>query len=333
MNPAAELRRLVNGHQASQAIHVAAVLGIADLLAGGARDAADLAAATGADAGALYRLLRALSTLGVLHEDEGGRFSLTALGDGLRSDAEAPIGGWAAMIGRPYHWRAWGDLLHSVRTGENAFRHVHETDPWTYRAAHPEEAAIFDRAMADLARRSHASVTQAYDFGRFGTVVDVGGGQGAFLAAALTEHPGMRGVLLDLPHAVAASAAVFEAAGVADRCEAVAGDFFDAVPEGGDAYVLRAVLHDWEDAEAAAILASCRRAMRPESAVVIIERDLGPANTLPDAKLSDLNMLVAPGGRERTVAEYADLLAQAGLALEESHEAGYGLHVMIGRPA
>jgi hypothetical protein len=136
VNLAAELRRLVNGYQASQAIHVAAVLGIADLLAGGARDAADLAAATGADAGALYRLLRALASLGVLHEDEGGRFSLTALGDGLRSDAEAPIGGWAAMIGRPYHWQAWGDLLHSVRTGENAFRHVNGTDPWTYRAAH-----------------------------------------------------------------------------------------------------------------------------------------------------------------------------------------------------
>jgi hypothetical protein len=331
--PSAELRRLVNGYQVSQAIHVAATLGIADLLAGGPRDCDDLAAATETDAGALYRLLRALAAVGVLHEEDGRRFSLTAVGEELRSDAEAPVGGWAAFIGRPYYWQAWGALLHSVRTSENAFRHVHGTDPWSYRAAHLEEAAIFDRAMADLARRSHDSVMHAYDFGRFGTVVDVGGGNGAFLAAVLSEHPAMHGVLLDLPHAVAGSAAVFEAAGVARRCEAVAGDFFAAVPEGGDAYVLRAVLHDWEDDEAAAILASCRRAMRPEAALIVIERDLGPPNALPDAKLSDLNMLVAPGGRERTVAEYGDLVARAGLTLHESHEAGYGLHVMVSRPA
>jgi O-methyltransferase domain/Dimerisation domain len=328
--PSTELRRLINGYQVSQAIHVAAALGIADLLAGGPRDSDDLAAATKSDARALYRLLRALAAVGVLREEEGRRFSLTSLGDGLRSDSEAPVGGWAAFIGRPSYWRAWGALLHSVRTGENAFRHVNDADVWTYRAAHPEEAAIFDRAMADLTLRSHASVMQAYDFGSFGTVVDVGGGQGAFLAALLPAHPGMRGILLDLPNAVAAAAAVFAAAGVADRCEAVAGDFFAAVPEGGDAYVLRAVLHDWEDEEAAAILATCRRAMRPDSAVVIIERDLGPSNAKPDAKLSDLNMLVAPGGRERSVAEYGDLLAGAGLSLAESHEAGYGLHVMVG---
>ena len=231
--PAAELRRLVNAYQVSQAIHVAAVLGIADRLAGGPRSSDHLAAETDTDPRSLYRLLRALAAVGVLREEESRRFSLTEVGDGLRSDADAPIAGWAAMIGRPYYWQAWGALLHSVRTGENAFRHVHGTDPWTYRAAHPEEAAIFDRAMADLARRSHASVTQAYDFGRFGTVVDVGGGNGALLAALLPRYEGMRGVLLDLPHAVAAAESVFASAGIADRCEAIAGDFFQSVPEGG----------------------------------------------------------------------------------------------------
>ena len=331
--PSAELRRLINGFQVSQAIHVAAVLGIADLLAGGPRDAGDLATATESDAGALYRLLRALAAVGVLREEEGRRFSLTQLGDGLRSDAEAPVAGWAAFIGRPSYWQAWGALLHAVRTGENAFRHVNGADPWTYRAAHPDEAAAFDRAMADLTRRSHASVMAAYDFSRFATVVDVGGGNGAFLAAVLPAFPGMRGVLLDLPHAVAQAPAVFAAAGVTERCDAVAGDFFKEVPSGGDAYVLRAVLHDWEDDDAAAILAACRSAMDGEARLVVIERDLGPPNAQPDAKLSDLNMLVAPGGRERTMAEYGDLLAHARLTLEESHEAGYGLHVMVSRPA
>jgi O-methyltransferase domain/Dimerisation domain len=320
--PSAELRRLINGYQVSQAIHVAAVLGIADLLAGGPRSSDDLAAAAGADPDALYRLLRALAAVDVLHEADGRRFSLTELGDGLRSDAEAPVGGWAAFIGRPSYWQTWGALLHSVRAGENAFKHVNGTDPWTFRAAHPDEAAAFDRAMADLTRRSHASVMAAYDFSRFGTIVDVGGGNGAFLASVLAEHPDQRGILLDLPHAVAGAPDI-------DRLEAVAGDFFESVPKGGDAYVLRAVLHDWEDDEAAAILTTCRRAMGPGATLVIIERDLGPPNALPETKLSDLNMLVAPGGRERSIAEYGDLLARAGLTLAESHEAGYGLHVIL----
>ena len=329
--PTVALRRLVNGYQVSQAIHVAAVLGIADLLVDGARGSDELAAATDTDPRSLYRLLRALAAVGVLREEDARRFSLTEVGEGLRSDADAPIAGWAAMIGRDYYWRAWGALLHSVRTGENAFRHVHGADPWTYRATHPEEAAIFDRAMADLTRRSHASVMAAYDFGRFDTVVDVGGGNGALLASLLPRHEGMRGILLDLPHAVRAAESVFAGAGIADRCEAVAGDFFQAVPGGGDAYVLRAVLHDWEDPECFAILTNVRRAMGPAARVIVIERDLGPANALPDAKFSDLNMLVAPGGCERTIAEYGELLARAGLELEESHAAGFGLHVIVGR--
>jgi hypothetical protein len=318
-----ELRRLVNGYQVSQAIHVAAVLGIADQLAAGARSSDEVAAAVDADPDALYRLLRALASVGVLHEEDGHRFSLTEVGDGLRSDAEAPVLGWAAFIGRPTYWQAWGALLHSVRTGENAFRHVNGTDPWTLRANHPDEAAAFDRAMADLTRRSHASVLEAYDFSRFGVVVDVGGGNGAFLAALLPRNPGQRGILLDLPHAVAAAPRI-------DGLEAVAGDFFAQVPSGGDAYVLKAVLHDWDDEDCVRILTTCRRAMGDGAQLVIVERDVGPANALPEAKLSDLNMLVAPGGRERSTAEYGDLLARAGLSLRESHEAGYGLHVIVG---
>jgi hypothetical protein len=304
---AAELRQLVNGYQVSQAIYVAAALGIADLLADGARSSDELAVDTDTHAASLYRLLRALAGIGVLHEDDERRFSLTPLGEPLRSDVRQPIGGWAAFVGRPTHWNAWGYLLHSVRTGENAMRHILGESVWEYRAAHPEEAEVFDRAMTDLTRTSHRDLLDAYDFGRFGVVVDVGGGRGALLQAILDAHPSVRGVLFDQPHVVAG-------AQVGDRCDVVAGSFFDAVPEGGDAYVLKAIVHDWEDEDALAILRACRTAMREDSVLVVVEVELGAPNE-PDGKFSDLNMLVGPGGRERTPDEFAALFAAAGFEL------------------
>jgi hypothetical protein len=331
-SPSATLRRLVNGYQVSQALHVAATLGVADRLADGPRSSDEIAAAVGAYADSLYRVLRALAAVGVLHEEDGRRFALTPVGECLRSDADEPVGGWAAMIGRPYVWRAWDGLLDSVRTGENAFARLHGVDPWTYRTRDPEEGAIFDRAMGDLTRRAYPSTLAAIDFSRFGTVVDVGGGNGALLVALLQANPGMRGVLLDLPHAVAAAERAIAAAGLEGRCEAIARSFFDGVPDGGDAYVLRAILHDWDDDEAAAILRRVRAAARDDATLVVIERDLGPPNAVPEAKLSDLNMLVVPGGRERTIDEYGALLAAAGFRLVESRPARFGLHVMVGVP-
>jgi hypothetical protein len=328
-SPSATLRHLVNGYQVSQALHVAATLGIADRLA----ESDELAAAVGAHAPTLYRVLRALAAVGVLHEDEERRFALTPVGDCLRSDADEPVGGWAAMIGRPYVWQAWGELLHSVRTGESAFEHVHGVDAWTYRTRHPEEGEIFDRAMADLARRAHRTTLAAFDFSRFGTVVDVGGGNGALLLALLRAHSHMRGVLLDLPHAIAVAEGAIEAAGLTDRCRTVAGSFFDGVPEGGDAYVLRAILHDWDDDASISILRSVRRAAAPEATLVVIERDLGPPNQNVETRFSDLNMLVIPGGRERTIDEYGALLAAADFRLVESRPAGFGLHVILAVPA
>lgn len=332
-SPSVILRRLANGYQASQAIHVAATLGVADQLADGPRTSDELAEALGAHVDSLYRLLRALAALGVLREAEGRRFALTPVGACLRSDADEPVGGWAAFMGRPYVWRAWDGLLHTVRTGENAFERLHGIDPWTYRTRDPEEGAIFARAMADLTRRSAPSIVAAFDFSRFATAVDVGGGNGALLVALLRAHPRMRGVVLDLPHAVAAAERAIAAAGLEDRCEAVAGSFFDGVPAGGDVYVLRAVLHDWDDDEAVAILRSVRAAAAPDATLVVIERDLGPPNAAPDAKLSDLNMLVVPGGRERTADEYGALLAAGGFRLAERHPAGFGLCVMVAGPA
>jgi O-methyltransferase domain/Dimerisation domain len=327
------LRRLVNGYQVTQAIHVAATLGIADLLRDGPRGSEDLAAQTSTQAPSLHRVLRALGAVGVLHEGDDGRFALTDVGECLRSDAPEPVGGWAAYVGLPSHFAAWANLLHTVRTGENAFRSVHGNTVWEYRARHPEDGRLFDQAMTDITHRANQHLLEAYDFGRFGTVVDVGGGHGALLAGVLAAHPLVRGVVFDQPHVVAGAPAVLEAAGVADRCQAVGGSFFDAVPAGADAYVLKAILHDWDDEDAVRILGSCRDAITADGAVLVVERELGGPNQNPDGKFSDLNMMVGPGGRERTREEFADLLAAGGFALQRAVPTAIGLSVFEARPA
>src|SRR4051794_23204270 len=288
----AALLRLINGYQVSQAIHVAATLGLAQQLADGPRTVDDLASATATHPSALQRLLRALAAVDLLHEEADDTFGLTALGEALGG----PVGSWAAFIGRPYHWTAWGQLLHSVRTGESAFRAVHGVDVWELRAQHPEQGAVFDAAMTGLARRVNDAVAAAHDFGRYGVLVDIGGGHGALLAGILARHPGVRGVLFDQPAVVAGA----DAEGV----EVVGGSFFESVPEGGDAYLLKSILHDWQDEPAIDILRTCRRAARTGTALLVIERGFD----LPATKFSDLNMLVGPGGRERAPEEYARLL-------------------------
>jgi hypothetical protein len=319
---AIKIRRMIDGYQLSQAIHVAATLGIADLLVDASRTSDELAAATGTHPPTLYRLLRALASVEILHELDGRRFELTPLGQPLRSDVPDSIAGWAAFIGRPYYWQAWSGLLHSVRTGENAFRHVHGTDVWTFRSTRPDESAVFDRAMTSLSRRSNAAVLAAYEFGRFRTIVDVGGGNGALLAAVLAAHPELQGVLFDQPHVVSGAASLLERAGVASRCRTVGGNFFESVPEGADAYVLRAVIHDWDDDACIRILTVIRHAIAKDGKVLIVERVIAPANEGRDAKFSDLNMLVGPGGRERTREEFAALLESSGLRLERVLDAG-----------
>ena len=309
----AELMRLMTGFRASQAIHVAATLEIPDLLANGPRSSDELAEAADADPSALYRLLRALAALGMLEEDDERRFSLTPLGEPLRSDVPGSLHDWALLVGRPHVWRSWGHLEHSVRTGENAFRSLHGTDVWDWRAGEPEESAVFDGAMRALTGVGNSAILDAYDFGRFGTIVDVGGGNGALLASILGAHPDARGILFDQPHVVDKAGAVLEP--VADRAETVAGSFFESVPATGDAYVLKAIIHDWEDDEAAKILRNCRDAMPSGAKVLVIDRILAPPNEGAEGKFSDLTMLVMPGGRERTEAEFEVLFDRAGLRL------------------
>jgi hypothetical protein len=310
------LLALVSGYQVSQALHVAARLAIPDRLADGPRRPEELGLEAHPDA--LRRLLRALVAVDVLSERDG-RYALTELGQGLRSDVPGSVAGWAEFVGRPYHWSAWAALEDSVRTGENAFRAVHGTDVWAYRREHPEESEIFDRAMTSLTGRVNAAVAAAHDFGRYRTVVDVGGGRGALLAAILDRHPGVRGILFDQPEVVAH-------AEPGDRCTVAGGSFFDAVPGGGDAYVLKSVLHDWEDADAVAILRACHTAGAP--VVLLVERDLAAD---PRAAFSDLNMLVGPGGRERSSADYAALLEAAGFGLDGSTTTEAGVAVLEAR--
>ena len=307
-----ELHRLINGYQVSQALHVLTALGIPDRLADGPCSSQDLAAVVGATDGPLYRLLRAVAAIGVLEELPERRFALTEIGEGLRSDVSGSLAGWAAFIGRGYYWAAWSRLIDGVRTGDHAFRLEHGTDPWNYRQTHPEEIPIFNRAMNSVSGQVADSLAAAYDFSQFRTIVDVGGGGGALIAAILSRHPGVRAVLFDLHHIVVDARRFIGQAGLAARCELVGGSFFDCVPSGSDAYLLKSVLHDWYDADVKRILDVCHAAMRPDAVLLVIERWLAPPNEGAESKFTDLNMLVAAGGCERPTEEWESVLRAGG---------------------
>ena len=321
-NPQLDLLGLINSFQITQAVRVAAALRVADHLNDGPLSADELGAVTKSHPDSLYRLLRALAAVGVFREHEGRKFTLTPMGDCLRTDSATPIGAWAEVVGSPYFWQAWGHLLHSVQTGENAFQNLYGKDVWQFRSEHLEQGATFDRAMTQLSRGSAEAVIRAYDFSSFRHIVDVGGGQGLMLAAILRAHPHMSGTLFDQPDVVAGAKAVLVERGVIDRCNIVGGSFFEAVPERADAYLMRVVIHDWEDDEAIAILKVCRRAMRETAKLLLIERLVAPPNEMPATKFSDLNMLVSPGGRERTREEFSDLFARSGFELTLVFPAG-----------
>lgn len=312
-DPAATLLQLINGYQVSQAIHVAVTLGIPDLLGSGSCTNGELAARTQSHPPALYRLLRALASAGILHEHPDEVFSLATLGQGLRSDAEQSLAGWAAFMGRPYQWQLWSNLGHTVQTGENAFGHLYGMSPWAYRSAHPEEDAIFNRAMTSMTLLTVRAVLEAYDFGRFGTLVDVGGGNGTLLAAILQRYPAMHGILVDQAHVTQQAGPVL--APVADRCRVVPGSFFEPLPAGADAYLLKAILHDWDDDECVAILRRCREATAPNGALLVIERLIGAPNGAVEEKFSDLAMMIGPGGQERSHEHFGALFLAAGYRL------------------
>ncbi len=324
-----ELYRLMSGYRVSQAIYIVAALGIADLLADGPHDSHDLARATDTDEDALYRVLRLLVGVGLFDEVAPRRLSLTPLGVGLRADVPGSVRPQVLLWLDEYKWRPWGHLLHSVRTGETAFIHVHGMGHFDYLRARPETAARFNAAMTSNSARSSEALLQAYDFAGIARLVDVGGGHGLLLATILRAYPALRGVLFDLPAVVAGAPPVLDAAGVSGRCKIVAGDFFAAVPT-GDAFILRQIIHDWDDAQATAILANCRRALAGRGKVLVMERGLASdyRQALPELHL-DLEMMVNLGGRQRTDAEYDALFAAAGLRLNRVIPLGDVLHYSI----
>jgi hypothetical protein len=316
-SPRDALWRMANAYQVSQAIHVAASLGLADHLTEGPRTVEELADATGGShAPSLYRLLRALASVGIFAEVDG-RFGLTPLAEYLRSDAPGSVRAWAAMVGRPYAWSAWSSLRDSVATGEPAFPALHGMSAWEYRAEHPEEGAIFDAAMNSLATTAGGAVVDAYDFSGIGVLVDVGGGQGELLAGILAANLDMRGILFDQPHVVAGAGPVLERAGVADRCEVIGGSFFEQVPVRADGYLLKSVIHDWDDAPAIQILQRCRAAMADTDRLLLVEYLVRPGNEPDPLKFRDLMMLVMVGGRERTADDFRRLYAEAGFRLTD----------------
>jgi SAM-dependent methyltransferase len=328
----AALIRLINGFQISQAIHVAVTLRLADHLALGAKTAAELAALSDAHTGALHRLLRALASIGVFRESEHGRFELTAAGALLRNDIVGTQAPWAELIGQTHVWQAWGNLLHAVRTGSTAFDHVHGCSVWEYRASHPESNVVFDRAMASGTARYAEAVIGAYDFGRFRRIVDIGGGDGMFLQKILSAHPHVHGTLLDQPHVAARAKSRFAASKYASRFTAVGGDFFVSVPEGRDGYLLKWILHDWDDDACIRIMRSCRRAMKPDGRLLVVEHVVGPANNSPDIPFLDLMMLVMTEGHERTKEEFARLFAAASFELVSLDSTSTPLSVMEAAP-
>jgi O-methyltransferase domain len=281
---------------------VVAVLGIADALMDGPRSSDELAGSTGCNPDALYRLLRALAAAGVFEEKEGRRFALTSLGERLREDDQQSLRAHAIFSGSAYVWAAWSELEQTIRSGENAFERVHGQNAWQYRAEHPADSAVFDAFMVRQTGAVNAAIVSGFDFSRFAHLVDVGGGHGALLAAILEANPEARGTLFDQEHVVAGAPR-------RERMHTVAGSFFESVPAGADAYVLKSVIHDWADEEAVAILRTCAAALSGDARILLIERD--PDD--PESAWLDLQMLVMLGGRERTPDEFAQLFEAAGL--------------------
>lgn len=308
-------------YRGSQAVISAAKLGVPDALGKGAKTSAEVAQATGTNAQMMHRLLRALAAFEVVRDLGDGRFELTAIGDCLRADAPQSVRPLALMYGSDTSWQACGQLAECVRTGQNAYRLLHGADNlFPYLDKDPEQARVFDAGQSAGAAMVGAVAAQSLDLAGVGRVVDVGGGNGTVLASILKAHPGLRGTLIDLPRVAEAAAARLAAEGVADRGEAVGGDMFQAVPAGGDLYLLSHVVHDWGDEDAVRILQSCRRAMRPEARLVILDRvmpeRIEPGPEVQGKVLLDLTMMIAHGdARERTGREFEALLGAAGLRL------------------
>ena len=310
------MRNLAIGSWVARLVHVAAKLKLADLLKSGPRTAEDLAREAGVQAPALYRVLRALASVGVFAETTGQRFKLNPLAATLRTGVPGSMRAFALVANENWMWDAWEELLYGVKTGGAPFLKAHGVAVFEYLEKHPEDLDVFGEAMTSITATEIPAIAAAYKFSSDQTIVDVGGGHGSFVATILKANPKLRGVLFDLPSVIARAEKDHHvtAKGIAERCTLESGSFFEAVPKGGDAYIMKGILHDWNDEECVKILANCRAAMNQKGKVLVVEHVIRPGNDPGWAKLLDIQMLII-GGRERTKKEFAAMFAAARLKM------------------
>jgi hypothetical protein len=306
---------MAGGGWVAAMVYAAAKLSLADHLAGGPRSADELAAATGTHAPTLYRFMRTLANFGILTESDNRRFGLTPMGEALKTGAPGSARSTILAFCSPAFAHSWDHLVYSLETGKTGFEKANGIPIFDYFTEHPEEAAYFSEAMVGFHGAEPPTVADAYDFSTVGTIVDVGGATGNMLAAILARHPEPKGILFDRPHVVTQAPALLEAKGVLDRVTIDPGNFFERVTEGGDVYVLSHIIHDWNEDQCLTILGNCRKAMKPDGRLLIIETVLPAGDTPHQGKLQDMVMLVIPGGQERTEAEYDALLSKADFRL------------------
>jgi hypothetical protein len=309
------LLQMVSGYWISQAIYVAARLGIADLLKEGDLSVEQLAQSSATHPETLYRLLRGLASVGIFAETTEKQFTLTPLAAALQS-GKGSLRAMALHLGEKPSWQAWGELLHSVQTGETAFVKAHGSEVFPYYNEHSESKEPFDKAMTEYSETVSEALTRTYDFSGFRRIVDVGGGHAGLLTSILKAYPESQGVVFDLPATIVGAQQRIAQEGLQKRCEVIGGNFFDAVPAGGDAYIMKSIIHDWDDERALIILKNIHRAMLAGGKLLLIETVVPGGNEPSFSKLGDLHMLVMTGGRERTKEEYEELLRQAGFQLK-----------------
>ena len=313
--PQAQMIQMATAHWVSRLLHVAAQLNLADYLADGPRTAEDLAESTATHAPALYRVLRTLASLGLFTEDAAHWFSLTALGDVLRTGTPGSVRASVLTLTSHLFTRALDNLLYSIQTGKTGFEKAFGMPLFEWLASHPEEASMFSETMVGFHGAEPAAVAAAYDFSEFQTIIDVGGATGHLLATILGRHPGPLGILFDMPHVVRDAPALIQARGLRDRIRIESGSFFESVPAGGDTYLLCHIIHDWSEDQCLTILGNCRHTMKPKSRLLIIEMVLPTGDAPNPGKMLDIIMLAVPGGQERTEPEYRALLDNAGFRL------------------
>ncbi|MBV9691084.1 MAG: hypothetical protein JO202_15410 [Ktedonobacteraceae bacterium] len=329
------IMEMLQGISIARSIYTTAKLGIADLLRDGPKSSKELAEATQAHELLLYRLLRALASFDIFAEVEEGTFAHTPLSTKLRTDVPDSMHHFVLLFGDTWFWRTWEELDYSVQTGKKAFDHCHGTSVFEYLAEHPEDGKTFDRGLTSLSQLSNKAIATSYDFSSFSTLADIGGGHGSLLMTLLQSYPTLKGILFDRPPVIEGARQHIEQS-LKQRCELVAGNFFEAVPTGADAYLIKYCIHNWDDEHAIKILKTCRQAMKPMSKMLIVDGVIAP-NTMNGTfnsfnKYFDLLMLVIPSGKERTASQFAELYEASGFKLERIIETGSPVSIIEGIP-